>query len=181
MQTIQSFRLLNGKLTISMYLGLLLTVPSYGQDQSGNCNSDHYKVVQPFLGEWEEYTVTDSTEVYIGRLTTTLKTDGCVLNQVFESPDGSFSYHSQGYVNPSSNIWEETYVFNSGRYSKFIWVVEGESLYTLRIGGSRQTDYLWRLKYTNIQEDEYTVVSQESKNGGVTWVSRDTTRIKRIN
>jgi hypothetical protein len=132
------------------------------------------------VGDWEEYTVTDTAEVYIGRLTTTLDNNGCVLTQTFVSSDSTFSYHSQAYINPASNIWEETYVFNSGAYSKFLWIVEGETLYTLRIGGSRHTDYLFRLKYTDVKKNEYTVTSQESLNGGATWVSKDITRIKRI-
>ena len=162
-------------------LCILLTsiVMAYSQQQSGHCNSAHHEVVHPFLGEWDEYTVTDTGEVYIGRLTTELNVDGCALTQTFETLDSTFSYLSHGYVNPSSNMWEETYVFNSGGYSKFLWIVEGQSLYTLRIGGSRQTDYIHRLWYTSIQRDEYTVILQQSYDGGQTWESRDTTRIIR--
>ena len=96
------------------------------------------------------------------------------------SSDSAFSYHSHGYINPASSIWEETYVFNSGEYSKFLWIVDGESLYTLRVGGTRKTDYLYRLKYTNIKENEYTVVWEESNDGGENWEAKGSTRIKRI-
>ena len=158
----------------------LLILCNFTIAQTTSCNTDHHKIVQPFLGEWEEYTVTDTAEVYIGKLTTRLNTEGCVLTQTFMSPDSSFSYHSQGHINPASNMWEETYVFNSGGYSKFLWVVNGESLYTLRVDGSRQPEYVFRLNYTDIKENEYTVTSQESLDGGKTWVSKDVTRIKRV-
>ena len=151
-----------------------------GQSQSNNCNSATHQLIIPFLGEWEEYTITDSTEVYIGKLTTKLDVEGCVLTQTFMMSDSTFSYRSHGYVNPVSNLWEETYVFNSGGYSKYLWIVDGESLYTLRIDGTRNTDYLQRLKYTDIKKDEYTVIQQESYNGGRSWKSKDHTRIKRI-
>jgi len=168
------------KVKIILFIVLTQTAIANGQTQSSNCNSANYQVIHPFLGEWEEYTITDSAEVYIGRLTTKLNVEGCVLTQTFATPDSTFSYRSHGYVNPASNIWEETYVFNSGGYSKYLWIVEGKLLYTVRIGGSRKTDYLHRLKYTNVRKDEYTVVEQESHDGGITWESKDTTRIIRI-
>ena len=152
----------------------------YAQSTLDGCNSSSHKIVYPFLGEWEEYTVTDTSENYIGRLSTKLDVNGCVLNQKFMSVDSSFSYLSQGFVNPASGIWEETYVFNSGRFAKYLWMVEGDVLYTLRIDGSRKTKKLHRLNYINIKLDEYTVVQEESSDGGKTWVSKDVTRIKRI-
>jgi len=153
---------------------------SYCQTNDTVCRQGSYEVIKPFLGDWEEYTITDSTDVYIGRLSTHLNLDGCVLTQSFDAPDLKFSYQSQGFVNPSSNIWEETYVFNSGGYSKFLWILDGESIYTLRIGGSRKTNHLHRLKYTDVKKDEYVVIQQESVDGGKTWISKDSTRIKRI-
>ena len=165
---------------IILYTLILQTFIAYSQTQSNNCISKNHKIVQPFLGEWKEYTITDSAEVYIGRLTTKLNVQGCVLTQAFTTSDASFSYLSHGYLNPDSNIWEETYVFNSGGFSKYLWIVEGNSLYTLRVGGSRKTDYIHRLKYTNIKKDEYTVIQQESYDGGLTWKSKDTTKIIRI-
>jgi hypothetical protein len=152
----------------------------YCQTSETVCSQGSYEVIQPFLGEWEEYTITDSIDVYIGKLSTHINLDGCVLTQSFDAPDLNFSYQSQGFVNPNSNIWEETYVFNSGGYSRFLWILDGESLYTLRVGGSQKADNLHRLRYTDIKKDEYVVIAQESRDGGKTWISKDSTRIKRI-
>ena len=168
------------RLEILFCFFLCQTIISYSQTQNTGCNSNAHKVVSPFLGEWEEYTITDSTEVFIGRLITKLDVEECVLTQSFMMSDSTFSYRSHGYINPASNIWEETYVFNNGGYSKYLWIVDGNSLYTLRIGGSRKTDYVHRLKYIDIKLNEYTVVQQESYNGGVSWTSNDSTRIKRV-
>ena len=152
----------------------------FSQPSENPCSGGSYEIIKPFLGEWEEYTITDSSDVYIGKLSTHLNLDGCVLTQSFDAPDLKFSYQSQGFVNPTSNVWEETYIFNSGGYSKFLWILDGESLHTLRIGGSRKTNYIHRLKYTDIKKDEYVVIQQESVDGGKTWISKDSTRIKRI-
>ena len=170
----------NKKIDILLSILLFPSITMYSQTNSDNCSTGSFRIVEPFLGEWEEYELKDSLEVYIGRLSTKLNVDGCVLTQSFISHDSTFSYLSHGYVNPASNIWEETYVFSSGGYSKFLWIVEGKTLYTLRVGGSRKTDYLYRLNYINIKKDEYTVAGQESRDGGKTWISIDSTRIKRV-
>ena len=70
------------------------TIIAYSQTKSNNCNSGAHEIVYPFLGEWEEYTITDSAEVYIGRLTTKLDIEGCVLAQSFMMSETSFSYRS---------------------------------------------------------------------------------------
>ncbi len=168
------------KIIVFILVLSIKAISLFGQESEGGCSEGSYEIVKPFLGEWKEYTITDSTEVYIGRLSTQLSLDGCVLTQRFEAPDLNFSYQSQGFVNPASGIWEETYVFNSGGYSTFLWVVEGVTIYTLRIGGSRITNNLHRLFYTGIKKDEYVVIQQESIDGGKTWTSKDSTRIKRI-
>ena len=117
----------------------------FSQSSDTLCNTGSYTIIQPFLGEWEEYEVKEEGEVLIGHLSTHFGVNGCVLTQNFISPDSSFSYRSHGFVNPFSNIMEETYVFSTGGYSKFHWIKDGEKLYTLKVGGSRKTDYMYRL------------------------------------
>jgi hypothetical protein len=168
------------KIIILIIVFSFKAISLFGQESDVGCRQGSYDIVKPFLGEWEEYTITDSAEVYIGRLSTNLSLDGCILTQSFDAPGLNFAYKSQGFVNPASGIWEETYIFNNGGYSRFLWVVDGASLYTLRIGGSRITNNLHRLLYTDIRKDKYVVIQQESIDGGKTWISKDSTRIKRI-
>ncbi len=106
--------ILNKKINILLSILLFPFIATYGQANSDNCSTGSFRIVQPFLGEWEEFELKDSLEVYIGRLSTRLNVDGCVLTQSFISADSTFSYLSHGYVNPASNVWEETYVFSSG-------------------------------------------------------------------
>ena len=161
---------------------LILGGSFQGFAQSGNnpCSGGSFDVVKPFLGEWEEYRITDSTEVYLGILITSLEVEGCVISQRFMSEDSSFQYLSFGHLRPSSNLWEETYVFNTGQYSVFQWTTTREGLYTFRIGGSRETDHIYRLKYTNVEPHQYEVIPQRSYDGGKTWESHGLTRIKKI-
>ena len=147
---------------------------------SDACTGGTYDMVRPFLGSWQEYTVTDNEEIFIGTLNSQMELNGCVITQRFYSADSSFSYQSFGYVEPASNILRETYVFSTGGISKYQWqLVEGEVV-QLRIGGSRQIDYMHRLRFTNVTGDSYDVVEEHSQDGGRTWEQKELTRIKRV-
>ena len=166
----------------SLFLIVFLSIPIvllWGQNSKNPCQTAGHNTVKPFLGEWEEYSIKNGNEVFIGRLSTRLSTEDCVLTQTFATHDSAFSYRSHGFVNPSSGIWEETYVFNSGRFAKYLWIADGEILYTLRVESSRLADQLHRLLYIDIKTDEYLVIQQGSTNGGRNWVSKDSTRIRR--
>lgn len=132
------------------------------------------------LGTWHEYRVTDSTEVFLGTLTAELQVKGCAISQNFVQEDSSFTYQSLGYVNPSSGLWHENYVFSNGGTATYQWITEGENLYTLRIAASRSSDHIYRLWYSPLVNKEYTVTLQKSFDGGKTWVSTGKTRIKRV-
>ena len=150
------------------------------QDKNA-CQTASHDIVQAFIGEWGEYSIENGKESFIGNLSTQLDVENCMLTQSFSTPDSTFSYRSQGFVNPASKIWEETYVFNSGRYAKYLWIVDGETLYTLRVDSSQPSDHLHRLFYTEIRKDEYLVVQQSSRDGGRQWISKDSTRIRKLN
>jgi len=158
---------------------LLMTTASYAQSES-RCGGGSYELVKPFLGNWKEYNVTESGEEYIGTLQSKLDLNGCVISQRFVSSDSSFSYVSFGYVNPSSNILEETYVFDNGSISKYQWLVEDSTIVTRRIGGTRKIDHLQQLRLTNVSKNQYDVIEEQSYDGGKTWERVELTRIKRI-
>jgi len=158
----------------------ILYLPVYGQTATNPCQTGSHTVIQPFLGEWEEYSIEKGIKTFIGKLTSQLDVADCMLTQTFSTPDSTFSYRSQGFVNPTSGIWEETYVFNSGRYAKYQWIVNGDVLYTLRVESSRKSERMHRLLYTDVKQDEYMVIQQGSTDGGRNWVSKDSTRIRRI-
>ncbi len=158
---------------------LLVCQAVLGQENSP-CQKGTYEIVKPFLGKWKEYRVTDSTEVYLGELQMELTVNDCAITQEFTSADSDFTYKSFGFVRPSSQIWEDIYVFSTGQYAKYQWVVDGDTLYTKRTEASRTVDYTYRLLYTNITQNQYEVVLQKSFDGGKTWEATGRTRIKRI-
>jgi len=153
----------------------------FSQSNENPCSGGSYEVIKPFLGEWEEYRVTDSTEVYLGKLTVKLDVNGCVLSQRFKKAGSTFSYLSFGYVEPTSGLWEESYVFSTGNIAKFRWILDGSSLYTQRIRSSEKAEFTYRLLYANVQANSYEVIPQRSYDGGKTWKSYGLTRIKKLN
>lgn len=164
--------------------GLICMLFSYfsiqAQTEETPCTGGSYDLVKPYLGTWKEYRVNDSTEVYTGTLTTQLDVHGCALSQVYIEQDSSFMYRTLGFVNPNSGLWEETYIFSTGSYSLFQWVVEDGSLYQKKIGGSSKADNIYRLEFQNNGANEYTVAWQHSYDGGRSWETKGHTRIERI-
>ena len=159
---------------------LLFTNYSFSQSE-GTCTGGSFEIVKPFLGSWKEYAVNDNEEKFIGTLQTEIGLDGCTISQRFTSEGLDFSYLSFGYVEPSSNIWEETYVFNTGDISKYHWLVEGQDILMRRIGGTRKLKYMHQLRLTKINEDSYEVIDEHSYDAGKTWENKELTRIKRVN
>ena len=167
---------------IVIVLWLLLPISFLmGQKTDEACQTESHAVIQPFLGEWGEYSIANGVESFLGHLSTQLSVEDCALTQTFITQDSTFSYRSHGFVNPGSKLWEETYVFNSGRQAKYLWIVNGKTLYTLRVDDSRESGHQHRLFYTDVSKDAYLVIQQESIDGGRNWISRDSTRIRRIN
>lgn len=172
---------MNGhKKTVLILLVLCNCLFMSGQSNDTICSTASHKLIEPFLGEWDEDEVTDSTEVYLGRLTTRFDVNNCAVTQRFKAPNNTFSYLSHGYVNPESGLWEETFVFSTGSFSKFLWIVDGETTYLLRVGGTRKTNAPYRLRYVNITKDRYDVISEQSNDGGKTWEILDFTKIERV-
>ncbi|MCE7991323.1 MAG: hypothetical protein HEP71_05055 [Roseivirga sp.] len=165
---------------LSIWLLLFFSASLIAQTEKPPCTGGSYDLVTPYLGTWHEYRVTDSTEVFLGTLITELQVKGCAIRQSFARQDSSFTYQSLGYVNPSSGLWHENYVFSNGGTATFQWVTEGENLYTLRIAASRSSDHIYRLQYSPMLNKEYTVTLQRSYDGGKTWESTGTTRIKQV-
>jgi hypothetical protein len=144
------------------------------------CSNGAFNIVRPFIGNWEEYTITENEEVFIGNLESTVELDGCVISQKFVSKDSTFSYLSFGYIDPSSNIWQETYIFNNGNISEYQWQIDGTDILQRRIGGTRKIAYMHQLRLTAITDNQYDVIEEHSYDGGKTWKNIELTRIKRI-
>lgn len=167
------------KRILSICIILVLTNYSFSQSEK-NCTGGSFEIVKPFLGTWEEYTITDNGEKFEGTLESRFDLEGCIITQRFVSKDSGFSYLSFGYVEPSSNIWEETYVFNNGSISKYEWLVDGDDVLMRRIGGTRRIEYMHQLRLTNINKDFYDVIEEHSYDAGKTWEKKELTRIKKV-
>jgi hypothetical protein len=141
------------------------------------CSGKPYDLVQPFLGMWKEYAVTDGDEVLIGTLKSGLEQDGCVLSQRFTSADRSFSFMTFGYVD-ETNQWIETYVFNDGRAASYRWREEGDAVITERVGGDPEN--MRRLRIQFVTPDLYEVAEERSLDRGGTWEFVELCRTRRV-
>ncbi|WP_420318098.1 hypothetical protein [Ekhidna sp.] len=160
----------------------LLGYESISQERDGEpCNSVSHRLIQPFLGIWEEYEIeTNGEQTFIGTLSVSLGANGCSLLQRFTSPDSTFSYTTMGFVNTGSGIWEETYIFSNGHVANYQWIIDSGDIIQRRVGGSRKIDYLHQLRFTEVTKSDYVVIQERSDDGGRTWKRTERTYIKRI-
>ena len=158
---------------------LLSSITLISQDKSG-CKGEVYDLVTPFMGNWEEYTVTAEGEVFIGTLKSAKGADQCNISQRFVSADGSFSYQSFGYVEASTGLWKEVYVFSNGNNAEYQWFREGSDVIMRRTGGSRKLERMHQLRLTNITDSAYDVIEEHSYDEGNTWNDVELTRIKKV-
>ncbi|GEM_PF-2717612 len=156
------------------------TIQNATSSEEAPCSGPSHQLVRPFLGTWLEYELTeDDTENFIGTLEVRLGVGGCSLLQQFHSPDSSFFYSTQGFVDVASGFWEETYVFSTGRISEYQWIVDQGDVVQRRIGGSRSTGTMHQLRFTEVTDKGYIVVQETSNDGGQTWIAGERTRVKR--
>lgn len=156
------------------------TIRKTNKEDAEPCSNLSYQLIQPFLGTWLEFEIDETgTETFIGTLEVNLGAGGCSLLQKFHSPDSTFFYSTQGFVNPASGFWEETYVFSTGRMSKYQWIVDDGDIVQRKVGGSRPLSSIHQLRFTELNHAGYLVIQENSEDGGKTWIKGEKTRVKR--
>ena len=121
----------------------------------------------------------ENKEKFIGTLKVRLASGGCSLVQQFINPDSSFSYSTHGYVNGGSGFWEEKYVFSTGSTADYRWIIDKGDVVQRKVGGTRQVEKLYQLRFTELNDEGYLLLQEESLNGGKTWEVNGRTRVKR--
>lgn len=149
-----------------------------GEEGEKPCKGHPYSLAEGFIGTWEEYTVKGEQEILEGILHVRFEVGGCVLLQTFSSGDGGFTFMSFGQVNPETNNWLETYVFNNGRSAQWQWRNVGEEIIMERVGGD--TARKVQLRIVNFTEDSYEVIEESSEDDGKNWEVIELTRTKRL-
>ena len=168
------------KYMLPKFLVILLLFNLEAYSQNSTCSGDVYDLIKPFEGTWQEFEVTESGEEFIGTLRVIRETGNCVLSQSFVSTDSTFTYRTLGYVDPGSNIWKETYVFNTGSYADYQWIVHNGDIVQRRVGGSRKIDYMHQLRFVDVSHSGYVVIVEHSKDGGKTWEEKERTNVRKI-
>jgi len=114
--------------------GFLLAAGAGAQAESA-CAGPAYDLARPFVGAWQEFSVTPEGERLEGRLDTAFEAGGCAIAQAYTSADGAFTFRSLGYVDAASGEWQETYVLSDNRPATYRWQAEGDDILIVRIAG----------------------------------------------
>ncbi len=156
---------------------VLLTIVPAGA-RAAVCDGPAHRMVEPLLGEWVEFEITDEGERPIGRLKVVPIAGGCAFSQQFESADSSFGFVSLATVEAGSEAWHETILFSTGRTVEYRWRAAGDEVVFDRLDedGVRRK----RLRATAIGADAFVVLEELSSDGGQSWEVVERTPTRRV-
>lgn len=156
----------------------VLAKTSYAK--GNKCEGSKYDILKPFIGQWHEYLVEGDEESLYGNLSVKLSSESCSLTKEFSMLTSSFSYKTLGYFDPSSGTWKETYTFSNGRYAIYEWKKLDKEVIIELLESSFSSEQLRRNRWTNLSENTFQIISEESSDSGQTWNTTSTTNMKRI-
>jgi hypothetical protein len=146
----------------------------FGEDKNINCQGKQYGILKPFLGTWNEYSVTKEEERLFGRLRIEIDPFGCSLRKEFQLLSNPFSYSTLGYFNKNQNAWIET--FSGG--DTFKWVKEGDDVLMINLSSNGNKRH--RNRWTKPENSIFQIIEERSDDKGMTWEIKSITMVKRI-
>lgn len=143
------------------------------------CVGKQYEILQPLLGDWDEFSVTEKEQKLFGRLNIQLDADGCSLTKRFFLYNKFFSYTTHAYFDSKENAWMETFTFNNGGNMKFKWVVSGKDILMEKSLDPTKPNVLSHNRWTNFSKNEFDILEERSEDAGKTWKILSVTKLKR--
>ena len=145
-----------------------------------NCQGNHLKLIEPFIGQWHEYLVTEDGEELYGKLSIQLDSLGCGIRKDFEHLQQPFTYSTLGYFDKQKNKWIETYTFSNGTYSIYEWTQDGKDFLLSVTQSASKQQGLSRNRWKIINDDLFQIIVEQSSGDGKTWEVKSITNMKRI-
>jgi hypothetical protein len=156
----------------------IVTKPSIVKTEN-KCVGKQYEMLQPLLGDWDEFSVTEKEQKLFGRLSIRLDTDGCSLTKRFVLYNKTFTYTTHAYFDSQENAWMETFTFNNGNNMKFKWVVSGKDILMQKPSDPTKPDVLSHNRWTNFSTNEFDIIEERSDDAGKSWTILSVTKLKR--
>ena len=156
------------------------TVIDAYQKTETDCNGDHIKLIEPFIGQWQEYLVTEEGEEIYGKLSIQLDLKGCGIKKEFQHLQQPFTYSTLGYFDDQKSKWIETYTFSNGAYAIYEWNQDGKDFLLSVTQSTFTQESLSRNRWKIIDENFFQIIVEQSTDNGSTWKVASTTNMKRI-
>ncbi len=145
-----------------------------------NYNDERIKGIAPFIGEWQEYLVTDTNEELYGKLKIEVDNQGSSIKKNFQHFQQPFTYSSIGYFDTKKEMWVETYVFSNGGHAIYEWQRDKNDFVLVPVQSSFKRNGMSRNRWTVINENLFQIIVEKSTDGGKTWILDSTTNMKRV-
>ncbi len=154
---------------------LLLTSPVFSQAPQKPCSDERATQFDFWVGEWEltwpgGQAGTPEGKIGKGRNHITKTLGGCTIEENFSTEDSSYIGRSWSVYNSQLEMWQQTWVDNSGAYLLFTGKYQADTM-ELRTALREQGDkkILSRMLFENITPNGFDWNWQRSTDGGENW------------
>jgi hypothetical protein len=97
--------------------------------------------------------------------------NGCVIEENFDGyPGVSFRGKSFSVYNTKSDLWQQTWVDDSGGYMIFMGAMDGDRMILSRKVEFKGKELTQRMVFQNIKENSFDWNWESSTDGGESWI-----------
>lgn len=154
---------------------LLLSTIAFSQTPQKPCTDERAAQFDFWVGEWEltwpgGQAGTPDDEIGKGRNHISKTLGGCTVEESFSTKDSSYMGRSWSVFNPQTEVWQQTWVDNSGGYLLFTGKYQNEKM-ELRTAVREQGDkkIVSRMVFENITPSGFDWNWQRSTDDGENW------------
>lgn len=158
-----------------IYIILIIVVSAsvesaYAQDNKSPCSLPESKQFDFWLGEWNLSWKDADGKDLSGTNKINKILDGCVIQENFETADGTFKGTSVSLYNQRLNKWQQTWVDNAGAYLDFTGEFSNDRMELSRDAKDKNGNPIkLRMIFYNITNNEFDWNWEKSDDNGSNW------------
>ena len=115
-----------------------------------------------------------------GTLTIEIDHNGCGLRKTFSMLKNAFSYATLGYFDAQKAHWVEAYTFSNGEYAIYNWIKDESDFLLKRVQPESAEDLMMHNRWTKPLDGRFQIITEQSSDGGKTWVQTSVTNMVKM-
>lgn len=154
---------------LKIILILIVTIPLWTQAQN-KCSAEEYSQFDFWVGDWNLTWKDGNGNENKGSNTITKTLNGCAIEENFSDLQSGFKGRSFSVYSPKKDLWQQTWVDNSGGYLVFTGgMFDGEMILNGSFVDKNGNNIQTRMVFKNINANSLDWSWERSADNGNTW------------